>query len=419
MVEMERSVTRFVWDVDLEETKIIYQDIGVKELETLVEEKLATERRQGQKRRATFTTPENQQQCLRTSSSSEKHGCKCQLFQPCSERNEIDSFESLSDEIILSILRWLPRQQLAKCACLSKRWKRLCMDEFLWKRVDLSEKKFASGTLGPILLRTGNAAKLARSTIIGSLFENNSSQIPDEIHLTLQYLDLSMCNSRPKLLQEILSKCTSLRKLSLESCTVTEGMLTSIGAQGGLEELNLCMCQEIDDTELQLSLAKCQRLKSLNLAWLNLSRKVVRSLVEVLPQSLEKLNIGGCRESLRDEDIEILAARCQSLIELDLSDGSSLTGSIFVDLGTLSGLQHLALSRCYRIPNPMQLMDCLKRLKVLKAVELFGLITEKDLKVMSEMLSPVRINTHPFSSISRPTMSMSKRSYTWEINCKE
>lgn len=49
MVEMERSVTRFVWDVDLEETKIIYQDIGVKELETLVEEKLATERRQGQK----------------------------------------------------------------------------------------------------------------------------------------------------------------------------------------------------------------------------------------------------------------------------------------------------------------------------------------------------------------------------------
>lgn len=64
-------------------------------------------------------------------------------------------------------------------------------------------------------------------------------------------------------------------------------------------------------------------------------------------------------------------------------------------------------------------MDCLKRLKVLKAVELFGLITEKDLKVMSEMLSPVRINTHPFSSISRPTMSMNKRSYTWEINCKE
>lgn len=39
-------------------------------------------------RKATFTTPENQQHELHTTSSSAKHGCKCQLFRPCPESSE-------------------------------------------------------------------------------------------------------------------------------------------------------------------------------------------------------------------------------------------------------------------------------------------------------------------------------------------
>lgn len=54
------------------------------------------------------------------------------------------------------------------------------MDEFLWKRVDLSEKKFLNGTLGPVLLRAGHSVKLARSNIVGPLF---NEWVPSIRHL--------------------------------------------------------------------------------------------------------------------------------------------------------------------------------------------------------------------------------------------
>ncbi|KAJ8040787.1 S-phase kinase-associated protein 2 [Holothuria leucospilota] len=419
-VVMEKSSTRCVWDVDWKETQEIYRDIGVQELDPDKPEK-QTKRilRKSQKRKQEFQTPENQQeQPTKKSLSSTKNGCKCQLFKTYPENVVTDKFETLSDEIMLCILKWLPRRQLAKCARISKRWKQLCQDESLWKRIDLSECKFSSETLGPVLLRTLFAAKLARCTIKGPLFEPKFDAENYCPEFMIEYLDLSMCNADSELVGDIVGRCPYLVKLSLESCEVTEDMLASISLQRSLEELNLCMAQNISGKMLIMAMEMSERLKSLNLAWLNLSRNVISSLVKVLPQTLERLNLSGCRESLQDADVENLSARCPNLVELDLSDGCALTGNIFVYLESIRNLQHLALSRCYRIPNPLLLMDHLKQLRSLKAVELFGLITEHDLNTLCKGLAPVRINTHPFSSISRPTMSVSKRSYVWEVNCR-
>lgn len=64
-----------------------------------------------------------------------------------------DGFSRLSDEIILCVFRWLPKATIARCAQVSKRWKRLAYDEALWRRLDLSGVSLKPTVLGTVLMR--------------------------------------------------------------------------------------------------------------------------------------------------------------------------------------------------------------------------------------------------------------------------
>eukprot|EP00092_Neocalanus_flemingeri_P001387 GFUD01001480.1.p1 GENE.GFUD01001480.1~~GFUD01001480.1.p1 ORF type:complete len:248 (+),score=81.07 GFUD01001480.1:101-844(+) len=48
-----------------------------------------------------------------------------------------DLFNLMSDEVVLSVFRWLHKGTLARCALVCKRWYRLSSDESLWRRLDL------------------------------------------------------------------------------------------------------------------------------------------------------------------------------------------------------------------------------------------------------------------------------------------
>jgi hypothetical protein len=82
----------------------------------------------------------------------------------------IDGFSRLSDEVILSIFKWLPKATIAKCAQVSKRWKRLCYDEVLWRRLDLSGTCLKPTILGSVLLRGAHILRLAKTEVMLSLF---------------------------------------------------------------------------------------------------------------------------------------------------------------------------------------------------------------------------------------------------------
>jgi hypothetical protein len=82
----------------------------------------------------------------------------------------IDGFSRLSDEVILSIFKWLPKSTIAKCAQVSKRWKRLCYDEVLWRRLDLSGTCLKPTILGSVLLRGAHILRLAKTEVINFCF---------------------------------------------------------------------------------------------------------------------------------------------------------------------------------------------------------------------------------------------------------
>ena len=74
-------------------------------------------------------------------------------------------FSKLPDEVILSIFRWLPKSTVARCAQVSKRWKRLSYDESLWRRLDLSGTCLKPSILGNVLLRGTQILRLAKSEV--------------------------------------------------------------------------------------------------------------------------------------------------------------------------------------------------------------------------------------------------------------
>ena len=67
------------------------------------------------------------------------------------------------------------------------------------------------------------------------------------------------------------------------------------------------------------------RLTTLNLAWVGFAPTCLRQVVLHLPPSLVHLNLSGNRNTLVDEDLQLLADKCPLLEVLDVSDSHLLT----------------------------------------------------------------------------------------------
>lgn len=58
----------------------------------------------------------------------------------------------------------------------------------------------------------------------------------------VQYLDLSMATISPQSLVQLFSKCTQLRKLSLEHVAMNDSVCKALAQNRKLNVLNLTMC---------------------------------------------------------------------------------------------------------------------------------------------------------------------------------
>ncbi|KAK3091081.1 hypothetical protein FSP39_016993 [Pinctada imbricata] len=322
-------------------------------------------------------------------------------------------FLELSDEIILLILRWLPKFVLAKCARVCHRWHRLVNDESLWRRLDLANKTLSQGALGNIIKKGVQVLRLAKAEVrkcrcIACLMLCLSK---------LQYLDLSMSPATADVLAEIFAVCQDLKKLSLEHCHMSETCCQHISENKNLNVLNMSMCQGLTTSGIMSVVSGCTKLEGLNLAWTGLHRHTVVYLALCLTPNLKRLNISGCRENITDEEVLQLCRSCSNLRELDLSDSTVLTHAALTHIEeNLFDLEYLALSRCYRIP-PRALPD-LKKLPTLFALDVFGLLQEEPFQTLKEALKPIKINQFPFSSIARPTTGI-RRSSLWGLKVRD
>lgn len=99
----------------------------------------------------------------------------------------VDVFIKLSDEMVLSIFRWLPKRSLTRCSLVCKRWHQIASDEVLWTRFDLASRPIQSGSMVHILNRKPLILRLAQADIRTPIFP---CERPRESRL--QFLDLSM-----------------------------------------------------------------------------------------------------------------------------------------------------------------------------------------------------------------------------------
>ncbi|KAG5327600.1 SKP2 protein, partial [Pseudoatta argentina] len=326
-----------------------------------------------------------------------------------------DKFNKLSDEIILMILKWLPKKCLVRSMLVCKRWCQIAQDEALWTRLDMGSKVLNEGTLGHILPRGVQILRLAQAEIADPVFCEGSQVLSDSYISKLQYLDLSMAVISPMSLAVLLSKCKCLKKLSLEKCIVNRDCCRAISQNTELEVLNLTLCENINiGCIMDLMELKC--LTALNIAWCSLDNECITLLCRTLPKSITRLNLAGCRKTMTDENVKDLLRRCPDIIELDLSDCAMLTMHTVHNLLNFSKLEHLSLSRCYSIPQSAYIR--LATMPCLLYLDVFGLMTESVLKSLQATCREPEINKYLYSSVARPTVGI-RRTSIWGLRVRD
>ncbi|XP_052746254.1 S-phase kinase-associated protein 2 [Bicyclus anynana] len=320
-----------------------------------------------------------------------------------------DQFSLLSDEVILDVMRWLPKLTLAHCMLVCKRLYRIACTESLWQRLDLGNKNLAKDSLGKILDRKPLIVRLASSEI------GEWHPITAPVESRIQYLDLSMCSIDRQTLEQLLLRCSGLRKLSLENLALNEATQIIIGKCSNMETLNLTMAQGVTPDGLTAILEGCNSLQSLNVSWCNLSEPSLEALVEKLPPKLQRLNLSGAR-TLSDDMVVTLVGRCPRLLELDLSDCSRLGVTALTALLTLSRLEHLALSRCYLLPP--HAFTKLSSMSSLQYLEVWGMLPTSSTNALRAALPAIQINQFMFSAISRPTVG-TRRTSIWGLRTRD
>jgi len=333
-----------------------------------------------------------------------------------------DLFNRMSDEIILSIFRWLPKSSLAKCARVCKTWHRLSSDESLWRRLDLGVSSVPAGVAGQILARGCSVLRLARASVDQPIFSSHVTNLPTfprgEVSMSkLQFLDLSSAAVMVTCLELLLSHCNLLRNLSLEMCTVSDIVCAAIAGNRDLSVLHMGMANGITSTGLSKILRGCRQLTELNLGWTNLTSESLTAISRSLSPALRRLNLSGNRETLLDSHVEHILVNCPNLRELDISDSSKVSSAIICSVvENLHHIESLSTSRCYSITPSSYLM--LSSSPTLLYLNVFGLLREGALEELKERLQGIEINKFLFTSVARPTVGI-KRTSIWNLRVRD
>ncbi|KAF7697051.1 S-phase kinase-associated protein 2 [Silurus meridionalis] len=318
-------------------------------------------------------------------------------------------WDTLPDELLLGIFSRLSLQDLLRTSRVCKRWHRLAFDESLWHSADLVGKAQLNGELGQVLTAGVSRLRCPHSCIGDPCFKNTQP-------LRIQHLDLSSCTVETSVLEDILSRCRRLQNLSVEGLVLSDPILQSLSKNTELVRLNLCGCTGFSADSLTEMLQSCNKVEELNVSWCNFSSEHVQAVVNSVPSTITQLNISGYRQNLTMEDVKALVERCPNLTHLDLSDSVLVTVDSFPFLQQLSSLSHLALSRCYQI-HPAALIE-FEKYETLQNLEVFGLIQDNSLPILSKGLPRIQINTQPFSTVARPTAAARKDRTLWGMHCR-
>jgi len=228
------------------------------------------------------------------------------------------TFDHMPDEVQLKIFKTLEFKDLMCCAQVSKRTRRICHDESMWKKVNVSEKVVPSEFIEMILENGCKYINLQSSQIVGSLKLSRKEY-------DVKYLNLSNCRADEGVLGKLISSCQSLQKLSLARLSLSSDAINSCNYEQ-IQTLDLNSFRGLD-LELMKKILSCKALTEFsfrnhpiqyNSDWL------VQYFVENVSSDVEKVSIGGMT-CLNDKHVKILVKRCKKIKELELFGCRNIT----------------------------------------------------------------------------------------------
>ena len=159
-------------------------------------------------------------------------------------------FDHLPDEVHLKIFKLLEIEDVMHCSQVSKRTKRICQDETIWKKVNLYERVVPSEFIAQILENGCKYINLRNAKLVGALKLSRKDY-------NVKYLNLSWCSADQGVLEKLISSCKSLQKLSLASLELNSNAVFFPNQE--LQTLDLNAFKGLD-LELMTNILSCEKL---------------------------------------------------------------------------------------------------------------------------------------------------------------
>ena len=171
------------------------------------------------------------------------------------------TLNELPEEVLMKIYAYLSIKNLVRCSGVSKRIRRVCLDESLWQKINLYGKIVPSEFIEQILANGCKYLNLQDAQINGAL------SLPTNTY-QLKYLNLSGLIANMENVQQLLLSCSfSIEKLSLSGLhrlELNEEMVNAIFKNENLTVLDLSNCGELT-IEFINQVKKCDNLTDLAL----------------------------------------------------------------------------------------------------------------------------------------------------------
>ena len=358
------------------------------------------------------------------------------------------SFEDLPDEIILQIFTHLEFYDNASASQVSKRWKCLSEDQFLWQKIKFDGKQVPAKFIEKVL-RHGCQYLGLCGTKITNVSDPNSFSVSNQ----LKYLSISCDNffasHHEVLMENLLGATQSLEKLSIRCDREYDFHFQPTSFMQNnqtLTVLRISSLKSLNFETVQLIFTNCLQLTEVSLMHCSMSVEALSFLCNNLTSKLKKLSLFCiCAFDsedliLGDEHVIAITNCCPQLEELDLGGHEDVISEVALStiIEKLPNLVMLKLPNTAQIefPNLLRVrsMPNLKYLRV-HVDDFIGFLSsgrsldsiddrfdelEREtpfVKALVKNLPNLKINEGQFD-IAHPDPCILSNQRLWEIECK-
>jgi len=340
-------------------------------------------------------------------------------------------FEGLPDEIILEIFSLLDIKGVLRCGQVSTRLRRICNDQCLWSKLNLSGRQVPYGFIEKAVQNGCEYLNLGFSWVHGG----KKAEEPWK----LKYLEMSTSQVFSDVwdkcaleVLEVVQNCHSLQKLSVDNYFLNSLEIEQICQNGEtLKYLSLEGC-DIDyyhRTELiQKLFTKCPQLTELSIYKYAGNNGVnstfldqnICALVNNLTTNILKVNLGN-QECVQDEHVNTLVSRCNKITELDLSGTSITNDSLESIIAHLKSLEKLDLDFTNIDLSSILQLKSIPTLKILRCFYGQNEDTTEKIRNLKQQLPHIRINEDDFhiAYSSTEVNNSIDPEWFWEIRAKQ